>query len=297
MKKFILIVITIDILLLFVLSMLNIDINTSYDAVNSKDYYAYSMLDKNDYYKDFEIDFVKNTDNYVASNKQDLLNIFYSILNNGYDSYNFKCNLNYENCTNDIISILNDDILMSAINNYVSPFNSYSNISLSYVKANEYKLILNKLYSEDEIEKINNKILNISKSILDDDMSDSEKIRAIHDFIVINAVYDNDFDEVSKASNLLFTGKALCSGYADLMALFLDNLNIPNFKVITDTHVWNAVYVDGNWLHLDVTWDDPITSNGIGSIRYDYYLVSTNKLYSLDKTEHSFDKNIYMELA
>ncbi len=79
------------------------------------------------------------------------------------------------------------------------------------------------------------------------------------------------------------------------MAIYLDKLNIPNLRISTNEHVWNLVYLNDKWLNLDVTWDDPVTSNGTDMLMYDYYLIDTNTLLSKDTTQHNFNKEIYLE--
>lgn len=38
-------------------------------------------------------------------------------------------------------------------------------------------------------------------------------------------------------------------------------------------HAWNIVQIDGEWYHVDTTWDDPIP-NREGYVRYEYFLKS-----------------------
>ena len=83
-----------------------------------------------------------------------------------------------------------------------------------------------------------------------------------------------------------------------ILIVFLTKMNIPNFKVSSDTHVWNAVYVNDEWLHLDVTWDDPTTNTGEDVLMYDYFLVDNDTLMSDDdenKHEHEFDLEKFSE--
>ena len=80
------------------------------------------------------------------------------------------------------------------------------------------------------------------------------------------------------------------------MQLFLEKLNIESYKVMSEKHVWNAVFYNGEWLHLDLTWDDPVTNTGQQLLIHDYFLINTNKLESLKIKQHNYDKNVYKEL-
>ncbi len=81
------------------------------------------------------------------------------------------------------------------------------------------------------------------------------------------------------------------------MAIVLDRLDIPNFKVASDTHVWNALYLDNEWLHLDLTWDDPVSEDhSVDNLLHKFFLINTQTLEEFDISDHTFDKSIYLEL-
>ena len=140
--------------------------------------------------------------------------------------------------------------------------------------------------------------------LVKDSMSDKEKIKAIHDYIINNTKYDSDRSDlkiVKYKSNIaygpLIEGYGLCGGYTDAMALFLDYFNIPNFKIISENHVWNAVKINNKWYHLDLTWDDPVATSGKDVLEYTFFLINTKKLESLEKEQHIYDKNVFKEIA
>ncbi len=86
-------------------------------------------------------------------------------------------------------------------------------------------------------------------------------------------------------------GYSLCGGYTDAMELFLEDLNIESYRISNDKHVWNAVFLDNTWYHLDLTWDDPITSNNQDILEYTYFLVGNDDLEQADNNnQHNFDK-------
>jgi len=80
------------------------------------------------------------------------------------------------------------------------------------------------------------------------------------------------------------------------MELFLEKLGIKSFKVSSEQHVWNAVLYNSQWLNLDLTWDDPVASDGNNYLEHNYFLIDTNKLLEMETTEHTFNEEHYYEL-
>ena len=80
------------------------------------------------------------------------------------------------------------------------------------------------------------------------------------------------------------------------MALFLDKLGFKNYKIFSPKHTWNCVFVDGSWRHLDLTWDDPVTSNGEDRLEYNFFLITDDELEEKNTGQHNYDRTIYVEL-
>ncbi len=261
------------------------------------------ISEPNSYYKEIDYAYVKLSKDFVPYSKQDLKNIFYSILNRGYETFTFYCPSEYTTCLNDIAELSNDKVTLTNINNFVSPYNSYNNIKIIYSTTGEINVEVIKLYNEDEIASINKRIEEIEKEIYKEDMSIEDKILTAHDYIVNHTKYDKEKQNgdskynSNKAYGPLIEGYAVCGGYSDSMALFLDRLKVPNFKISSNTHVWNAVFVNNKWLHLDLTWDDPVTLNSdIETLTHKFYLIDTPALEKYEISDHDFDKTIYEEL-
>lgn len=264
--------------------------------------------DANSYYKDTDYLFVQNTTNLYPSNRQGILNIIYSTLNRGLNEVTFYCADGYDKCIDDVNTIAEDSISLSTINNLVHPFNSYSNIYFTISDYGKVNIKVSKIYSDSDISIINDKINDITNSIVSDDMSNYDKILAFHDYIVNNTVYDSSVSidnqsysntHSNTAIGLLLEGKAICSGYSDTMAIFLNMNGINNYKISSDEHIWNLVNIDGMWKHIDVTWDDPVTSNGTNILLHDFFLIDSQELFnkeeSFEKDNHIFNKDLYME--
>lgn len=259
-----------------------------------------SIKNYNPYKLNYEYKYVKNIKDFKVNNKNDLINAIYTILNSGTEEFYFYCN--YEKCKNDVDELANSETL-SFINNYVHPYNSYKKVSFEINSLNKINIKFEKTYTPSEIELIEKKLDEIIPNIINDNMNDKEKIIAFHDYVINNSKYDssyveNDLKDIDnpshKATGILFYNKALCGGYADIMSIFLNRLNIPNFLVSSEYHVWNAVYLDG-WYHLDLTWDDPVVKDG-SDIRLDkFLLISDYTLNSYNTGYHEYDKNIYLE--
>lgn len=127
--------------------------------------------------------------------------------------------------------------------------------------------------------------------------SDYEKELYVHDYIIDNCTY-----EKSDSNALIYTsygclveGKAVCEGISKAMQLLLVNCGVKCQTVTgarnTEPHMWNIVKVNGNWYHVDTTWD------AAGFLqRYDYLNLSdkliqkTHKINKLSKTSEDFSR-------
>lgn len=258
---------------------------------------------RNEYYRDYDYNYVKMTDEFNIKSKEQLINVYYSIINSGIDEFTFFCSNEYNSCIEDVVTIANNQEILSNINSFVHPYNSFSSIETKYDTLGKITLKINKAYTEAQIKKINSKMDEIIKKNIKNTKDKKEIIKIIHDYIINNSKYDSDKSDknIEKyKSNIaygpLLEGFGLCGGYTDAMALFLDYYNIPNFKIISENHIWNAVYLDNTWYHLDLTWDDPVTSNKSDVLEYNFFLISTDELTELATNQHIYDKNVFSEL-
>lgn len=286
-------------ILLCLLVLFNIDTISDKLATFLENDKKVSLASPNNYYRNYDFKFVKQSESYIPYSYQDILDIIYSTLNNGWDTFTFYCPDEYTECLKDINKISKDTTLLSNINNYVHPYNNYSKIGIVSNTTGEITINTTKLYSEQDIDKLNKGVDEIITKYITNDMSDDDKVLKIHDYIINNTRYDiNKVNEASyTALGPLFNGTAVCSGYADLMAIFLNKFGIKNYKIASNTHVWNALFINGEWLHLDLTWDDPITKNSdVDTLQHDFFLVKTSKLLEFDTKDHKFDTTVYQEM-
>ena len=143
-------------------------------------------------------------------------------------------------------------------------------------------------YSQAEQAAIQEQMLMISTNVLaeiiDPQMSDVDRVKAINKWIVDHTTYDkeaaallpedptgfelpDEYRYAWNASGVLFHGKGVCEAYAEAFSLMANAAGVPTVIVsgtLTDgsPHAWNKVLVGGVWKAVDVTWNDgPPTTN------------------------------------
>jgi len=258
----------------------------------------------NKYYRKYDFQYVQNTTDFTPSSKQDILNIYYTVINAGKDKFTFYCPTDYEECLEDVDYLANDQTTLSHINNYVHPFNGFKNVETEYDSLGKVTIHVHKSYTDAEISELETKIDQISNEVIKSDLKVEDNIRNVHDYIINHSKYDSDRSDrniVNYKSDLaygpLMEGYGLCGGYTDAMELFLEKLGVRSYKVSSENHVWNAVYLDNSWKHLDLTWDDPVTNTGADILEHNFFLITTDQLKQLGTNQHSFDLTVYKEFS
>jgi transglutaminase-like putative cysteine protease len=151
------------------------------------------------------------------------------------------------------------------------------------------KLTLRYRESLQETAEVDRQIEEVLSRIVTPDMNAHQKVKAIHDWIVLRLAYDSGLERYT-AYEALKTGKAVCQGYSLLAYRMLNMAGIParivEGKVESGDHAWNLVQLDGAWYHMDATWDDPVPDTS-GKVRYDYYLKTDEEM----KRDHSWTRS------
>ncbi len=180
----------------------------------------------------------------------------------------------------------------------------FNNNKLMYEKEKSIKDALKRTAS---IQPDSEAISSIAIQLTDGIESDYDKALAIHDWICTYMYYDVDSlsGEESPpyyASDIIKTQKAVCLGFATLMASLCRSIDIPcnvvsgyalgvgedtewtDETVVTEeqNHAWNEVYVDGRWVIVDTTWDctnrvengEMVRGSGVSHLYFDANLQS-----------------------
>lgn len=129
-----------------------------------------------------------------------------------------------------------------------------------------------------------NKIQLILAENITNHMTAVEKIRFVHDYLVLHTEYGEISYKSYHPEGVLFDGIAVCQGYAETFELFMNSLSIEN-RFVTGTaggvsHAWNMVKLEDGWYHVDSTWDDPVPDKK-GRLLYTYFLLNDEEMKSL----------------
>ncbi|MCA0758368.1 transglutaminase-like domain-containing protein [Paenibacillus sp. N4] len=97
--------------------------------------------------------------------------------------------------------------------------------------------------------------------------TDTEKAKAVYEYIISNIQYDNKLasqvpaDYLPDIDRTIRTRKDICYGYASLFAAMMRSQGVP-VKLTMGTssyakgyHAWNEAYLDGKWVTIDTTVD------------------------------------------
>lgn len=123
-------------------------------------------------------------------------------------------------------------------------------------------------------------IISIAQQLTQGISDDYSKVLALHDWICSYMYYDVDSLSEQEAppyyaTDIVKTRKAVCLGFATLMAALCRSIDIPcnvvsgyalgvgddtewteeTVATAEQNHAWNEVYVDGRWVIIDTTWD------------------------------------------
>ncbi len=150
--------------------------------------------------------------------------------------------------------------------------------------------------------------LTIIQEITTPDMSDYQKERAVHDYIIMNASYDEQANSQSPNATpdpdnenpygLLYNEVAICYGYTSTFQLFMDLLGIDCVSVDGtvaveggEPHAWNKVKLEDEWYNVDLTWNDPYAA-GDTAVFHNFFNV-TDEYMGL--TDHVWNSSLYPE--
>lgn len=105
--------------------------------------------------------------------------------------------------------------------------------------------------------------------------SDIDKVKYVHD--LLTNINDYNWGAMNQSAySAVCYGETVCMGYAAAFQFYMQRLGIPSAIINGETkerHVWNIVYLDGDFYTMDVTWDDPV-GNPPNTYYYNYFNIT-----------------------
>lgn len=140
----------------------------------------------------------------------------------------------------------------------------------------------------------------LSHELVNDNMSDDAKVFAFHEWMTENLAYDRYVVDTLGMVNRIyaysdFTGKwhtyttkvGTCVDFSNILVIMCREHGIPCNIIENNGHAWNIVYINGNWMEMDLTLDITAKANGEDitkidkeELPYNYY--SFNPLAKID---------------
>lgn len=114
--------------------------------------------------------------------------------------------------------------------------------------------------------------------------NDFDKLLYLHDYFVQNYSYDYTYT-IRDAYSFFKHKTGVCQAYMLALMAVTAEVGIESIPVTSSrmNHAWNMVKLDGEWYHMDVTWDDAVSYPSYTS--YDYFLQSDAGIIAID-AEH-----------
>lgn len=161
---------------------------------------------------------------------------------------------------------------------------------ITYQEGNDAKLVWDLKYLEtrEQYEFVLSEVDRILSQLITADMDVYQKEKIIHDWIIKNVEYDDTLTRYTAYDALTGNKTTVCNGYALLANQMFNKAGIQSMIVIGQAagglHAWNLVNLEGNWYHVDLTWND-----GKGDkVEYDYYNLRTEEI----KVDHKIQSII-----
>jgi transglutaminase-like putative cysteine protease len=177
-------------------------------------------------------------------------------------------------------------------------------INYSYTDLNTGKQVP---YTKETIQEMSDKIQTETRIILagiTPEMNDYQKVKYLHDYLATHVAYDSGGNFQHNLYGALVEKRAVCDGYAFAFQYLLSLIGIDSRIVYGSAdgvgHAWNIVRMDGEYYHVDVTWDstadetEPVTYSYFGVT--DAFILQNRQVYSPWEGTAEAENSVYLPI-
>ncbi len=184
------------------------------------------------------------------------------------------------------IGVLNFDKVWQAIllDNplifYVTEISIEKHLFCEYLLKPKYR------FSKSSIDAYNKQIESFLVKVAPKIMADSDyhKEKQIHDILCRNLSYEEYGEDAHNILGPIINKRCVCEGFSKLAKILFDYVGISSLIIsgysanqnsVKEAHSWNIVKIDGDFYHLDTTFDKTISKT---NIRYDYFNLTDDEI-------------------
>lgn len=128
----------------------------------------------------------------------------------------------------------------------------------------------------------------VIRNTITNSMSEQEKAKALHDWVLNKVDYDYDNKAANKNhvdSSIFLNDTTVCDGFARGYALLMNAAGIETQIVGNTDHAWNMVNIGNLYFHIDCCWDNTNENN---SNKYKYFMKSDAEIKKIGGKSHSY---------
>ncbi len=122
-----------------------------------------------------------------------------------------------------------------------------------------------------------------------DAMPQVQREQLVHDRLITSSKYDLTLAAAHTHDliGVMLNGTGVCESYSRAFQYLMYRCGIPVALVtgVTESgesHMWNAIKIDGSWYQVDVTWDDPVFSDPRPHyIEYTYFNLTDTEMFAI----------------
>ncbi len=171
-------------------------------------------------------------------------------------------------------------------------------VSVAFKKSeNENHYIYSRFEVSDNAEEFEDSIMRILEKA-DYGSSQFEVEEIIHEELCLRVRYAEEDEKdasVYTSYGALVNGVAVCEGYSKAFQILLKRMGIACIPVTGYSkgvgHLWNMVNIDGNWYHIDITWNDG------DAITYTYFNLTDKEILADHEIDADFTKALSQQIT
>ena len=229
---------------------------------------------------------IENASTNILRSEHEIIDLFYVLNREFMTEFTFR--------TSQTTRRLREYCERSNVVNLEYFYNAFTNID--QLGEGRYRVTIEYLPDVDTVRKYHNEAVAAADRIIatkiTPGMTDAERVRVLHDYLVTSCEYDIEnyksgkITQVSRlAYGALVDGKAVCQGYCAAFSLLCDRAGVRCFVVggnapnSSDSHAWNVVLIDGKKYYIDTTHDDPVPDRK-NSVSHKYFCLTEEEMIS-----------------